>query len=98
RAEAGDRLVVPPGAGVIDPREDPAHPAAPPPPAEGIGERRDHRRASGRTISPNRSTVSTGSTARLTLNMSRRAPAARAARTWARQSAGVPHTAKRRAR
>src|SRR5262249_20166646 len=43
-------------------------------------------------------TVRTGSTARLTLNMSRRAPASRAARTCARHSSGVPprrHSASR---
>ena len=44
----------------------------------------------GSTCSPNNSTVRTGSEARLTVSISRLAPAALAARACARQSSGLP--------
>src|SRR4030095_4849421 len=55
-------------------------------------------RTAGSTRSPKSWTGRTGATARLTENMSRLTPAARAARTCARHSSGVPQIARRRLR
>lgn len=47
-------------------------------------------RSVGSTSAPNSSTVATGSAARLTVNMTRRSPAACATAIWTRHSSGVP--------
>jgi hypothetical protein len=52
----------------------------------------------GKTCSPNSSTVRTGSEARLTVSISRLAPAALAASAWVRQSCGLPQIDSRRDR
>src|ERR1700716_4185614 len=52
----------------------------------------------GNTCSPNSSTARTGSEARLTVSISRLAPAALAASAWARQSSGLPQIERRRDR
>src|SRR5262249_6299892 len=59
---------------------------------------RAHERTAGSTFSPKSRTVESGSTARLTENMSRLTPAARAARTCASHSSGVPQIARRQLR